>query len=56
MDNAVSKTINLPAEATPDKILEICSNAFQMGLKGVTVFRSMSRGHQILSCGTNRTC
>jgi len=55
-DNAVSKTINLPAESTPDTILEIYSEAFRMGLKGVTVFRDRSREHQVLSCGTNLAC
>jgi ribonucleoside-diphosphate reductase alpha chain len=55
-DNAVSKTINLPAEATPDTILEIYSEAHRMGLKGVTVFRDRSREQQVLSCGTNLAC
>jgi ribonucleoside-diphosphate reductase alpha chain len=55
-DNAVSKTINLPADATPDTILEIYSEAFRMGLKGVTVFRDRSREQQVLSCGTNLAC
>jgi ribonucleoside-diphosphate reductase alpha chain len=55
-DNAVSKTINLPADASPDTILEIYSEAFRMGLKGVTVFRDKSREQQVLSCGTNLAC
>ena len=55
-DNAVSKTINLPADATPDTILNIYSEAFRMGLKGVTVFRDKSREQQVLSCGTNLAC
>jgi ribonucleoside-diphosphate reductase alpha chain len=56
VDNAVSKTINLPENATPDDILNIYAEAHRMGLKGVTVFRDKSRGHQVLSCGTRRTC
>ncbi len=55
-DNAVSKTINLPAGASPETILTIYADAFRMGLKGVTVFRDKSREQQVLSCGTNLAC
>jgi ribonucleoside-diphosphate reductase alpha chain len=56
VDNAVSKTVNLPAEATPEKVLEIYRVAFRMGLKGITVFRDRSREHQVLTCGTCQPC
>jgi ribonucleoside-diphosphate reductase alpha chain len=56
VDNAVSKTINLPEGATPDDILFIYVEAHRMGLKGTTVFRNRSRDHQILSCGTYQIC
>jgi ribonucleoside-diphosphate reductase alpha chain len=56
VDNAVSKTVNLPAEATPEKVLEIYRVAFHMGLKGITVFRDRSREHQVLTCGTCQPC
>jgi ribonucleoside-diphosphate reductase alpha chain len=56
VDNAVSKTINLPEKATPEMILDIYVEAHRMGLKGTTVFRDKSREHQILSCGTNQVC
>jgi ribonucleoside-diphosphate reductase alpha chain len=56
VDNAVSKTINLPENATPDMILDIYVEAYRMGLKGTTVFRDKSREYQILSCGTNQIC
>ena len=39
VDNAVSKTINLPSTATPGDIKEIYCEAWKRGLKGVTVFR-----------------
>jgi ribonucleoside-diphosphate reductase alpha chain len=52
VDNAVSKTINLPRDEGPESILGIYREAYRMGLKGITVFRDMSRGSQVLSCGT----
>jgi ribonucleoside-diphosphate reductase alpha chain len=56
VDNAVSKTVNLPAEATPETVLEIYHGAYHMGLKGITVFRDKSREHQVLACGTCQPC
>ena len=56
VDNAVSKTINLPENATPENILDIYVEAQRMGLKGTTVFRDKSKEYQILSCGTNQVC
>jgi len=56
VDNAVSKTINLPENAKPETIAGIYVEAHKMGLKGTTIFRDKSREHQILSCGTNQVC
>jgi len=56
VDNAVSKTINLPESASPGEILAIYTEAHRMGLKGTTVFRDRSRDYQILSCGTHQIC
>ncbi len=56
VDNAVSKTINLPENATSDEILAIYTQAHRLGLKGTTVFRDRSRDYQILSCGTHQIC
>ena len=50
VDNAVSKTINLPADTTPEQVRSIFLNAHAMGLKGITVFRDTSRDTQVLSC------
>ncbi|MCF8034815.1 MAG: adenosylcobalamin-dependent ribonucleoside-diphosphate reductase [Desulfarculaceae bacterium] len=47
-DNGVSKTVNLPASAGPDAVKEVFVSAHGLGLKGVTVFRSGSRGRQVL--------
>lgn len=51
VDNGVSKTVNLPANETPDTVLNIYLDAYRLGLKGTTVFRDKSREYQVLSCG-----
>ncbi|MCM2466499.1 adenosylcobalamin-dependent ribonucleoside-diphosphate reductase [Methanoculleus oceani] len=51
VDNAVSKTVNLPEGATADEIAGVFSLAHDLGCKGITVYRYRSRPDQILSQG-----
>ena len=51
VDNAVSKTINLPTEATPGVVSDIYREAFHLGLKGITLYRYGSIAQQILQLG-----
>ena len=50
-DNAVSKTVNFPHDASRDGIAEVLSMANEYGLKGITVCRDQSRDLQPLCTG-----
>ena len=49
VDAAVSKTVNLPTDASPQAVREIFLMAYELRLKGVTVYRYGSRPGQTLS-------
>jgi ribonucleoside-diphosphate reductase alpha chain len=55
VDNAVSKTVNLPEDDGVDDICRIFLLARSLGCKGVTVYRYNSRKDQVLSRGCE-TC
>jgi ribonucleoside-diphosphate reductase alpha chain len=51
ISGAISKTVNLPAETTPEEIGEIHLRAWREGLKSIAIYRDGSKHAQPLSLG-----
>lgn len=48
VDNGVSKTVNLPNTASPDLVRDTYRLAWELGCKGITVYRQGTRAGQVL--------
>lgn len=55
-DNAVSKTVNFPTSVRKSEIKDTMLLAYNLGCKGITVYRDGSRAGQVLRCGLGKIC
>ncbi|HEV2200475.1 MAG TPA: vitamin B12-dependent ribonucleotide reductase [Bryobacteraceae bacterium] len=52
ISGAISKTINMPEESTPEDIMNAYTESWKLGLKAVAIYRDNSKRVQPLSSGT----
>ncbi len=54
LSGAISKTVNMPSDATPDDVARIYLMAWKLGLKAVAIYRDGSKAYQVITTGTKK--
>ena len=54
IDNAITKTINMPSSATVDDVQKAYMMAWEMGCKGITIYRDQSKQNQVIEFGDQK--
>jgi len=54
ISGAISKTINMPEESTPEEIMHAYTESWKLGLKAVAIYRDNSKRVQPLSSSTGK--
>ena len=52
LSGAISKTVNMPRETTPEEIAEAYTDGWRLGLKALAIYRDGSKESQPLSTST----
>ncbi len=55
ISGAISKTVNMPNDSTPEQIAKVYMEAWKMGLKAIAIYRDGSKRIQPLSTGKTKT-
>ncbi|WP_331712276.1 hypothetical protein [Acidihalobacter aeolianus] len=56
VDNAISKTVNVPRDYPFEAVRGIYRQAYELGLKGVTVFRPNPVTGEVLVADSSQRC
>jgi ribonucleoside-diphosphate reductase alpha chain len=54
LSGAISKTVNMPNEATPEDIEKVFVEGWQLGLKSIAIYRDGSKGQQVLTLSAKK--
>lgn len=54
IDNAITKTINMPSNATVEDVQDAYMSAWDAGCKGITIYRDQSKENQVIEFGDQK--